>query len=163
MLGLGFPYSPTQVGLTLLTVGVPTLFLTMWARPTPPDPHMFATLARFVLPAGVVTAAGGVAVYAYLYTIVSQGLSRSTAPAEVIRQFEGYTGLSYADAVDPETSLVICNEPNPVQGKGYQGRQLGVPLISDAEFMTSLDNVIGGTDIEDFTDHTLDGGQMTLF
>ncbi len=28
MLGLGFPYSPAQVGLTLLTVGVPTLFLT---------------------------------------------------------------------------------------------------------------------------------------
>jgi cation-transporting ATPase E len=35
MLGLGFPYSPTQVGLTLFTVGVPTLFLTFWARPTP--------------------------------------------------------------------------------------------------------------------------------
>src|SRR5215212_5722768 len=31
MLGLGFPYSPTQVGLTLLTVGVPTMFLTFWA------------------------------------------------------------------------------------------------------------------------------------
>ena len=38
MLGLGFPYSPTQVGLTLLTVGVPTLFLTFWARPTPAGP-----------------------------------------------------------------------------------------------------------------------------
>ena len=36
MLGLGFPYSPTQVGLTLLTVGVPTLFLTFWARPHTP-------------------------------------------------------------------------------------------------------------------------------
>ena len=38
MLGLGFPYSPTQVGLTLLTVGIPTLFLTFWARPTPHRP-----------------------------------------------------------------------------------------------------------------------------
>jgi cation-transporting ATPase E len=28
MLGLGFPYSPAQVGLSLLTAGVPTLFLT---------------------------------------------------------------------------------------------------------------------------------------
>ena len=43
MLGLGFPYSPAQVGLTLLTVGVPTLFLTAWARPTPPDPHLLRT------------------------------------------------------------------------------------------------------------------------
>ena len=56
MLGLGFPYSPTQVGLTLLTVGVPTLFLTFWARPTPPDPHLLANLARFVIPAALVTA-----------------------------------------------------------------------------------------------------------
>ena len=51
MLGLGFPYSPTQVGLTLLTVGVPTLFLTFWARPTATDPHLLGNLARFVLPA----------------------------------------------------------------------------------------------------------------
>src|SRR3712207_4124278 len=47
MLGLGFPYSPSQVGLTLLTVGVPTLFLTSWARPSPPDPHLLSSLARF--------------------------------------------------------------------------------------------------------------------
>ena len=53
MLGLGFPYSPTQVGLTLFTVGVPTLFLTFWARPTPPDPHLLGNLARFVIPAAV--------------------------------------------------------------------------------------------------------------
>jgi cation-transporting ATPase E len=31
LLGLGFPYTPTQVGLTLFTVGLPTFFLTMWA------------------------------------------------------------------------------------------------------------------------------------
>ena len=36
LLGLGFPYTPTQVGLTLFTVGVPTFFLTLWARPAPP-------------------------------------------------------------------------------------------------------------------------------
>src|SRR3712207_3372365 len=74
MLGLGFPYSPAQVGLTLLTVGVPTLFLTAWARPTPPDPHLLATLGRFVVPAMVVTAAGGVALYAYHYTFLSEGI-----------------------------------------------------------------------------------------
>jgi DNA polymerase III subunit epsilon len=97
-----------------------------------------------------------------------QGM-RVALSAEVSRTHEElverilHAGLSYADAVDPETSLVICNESSPDQGKGYQGRELGVPLISDAEFMTSLDNVIGGTDIEEFTDHTLDGGQLALF
>ena len=54
MLGLGFPYSPTQVGLTLLTVGIPTLFLTFWARPVPPDEHLLGNLARFVIPAAAI-------------------------------------------------------------------------------------------------------------
>ena len=58
---------------------------------------------------------------------------------------------------------MICNEPEPAQGKGYQAHELGVPLISDTEFMEHLDSVIGGTDIEDFTDHTLDGGAVRPF
>jgi cation-transporting ATPase E len=108
MLGLGFPYSPTQVGLTLLTVGVPTLFLTAWARPDPPDPNLLASLARFVIPAAVVTAAGGVGVYAYLYTKVSQGLEDPNAPAGVIASFERYTGLQYgvdADFADAAATI----------------------------------------------------------
>jgi DNA polymerase-3 subunit epsilon len=74
-----------------------------------------------------------------------------------------YAGLAYTDAIDPETSLMICNEPQPAQGKGYQAHELGVPLVSDDEFLRALDDVVGGTGIEDFTDHTLDGGQFALF
>jgi DNA polymerase-3 subunit epsilon len=74
-----------------------------------------------------------------------------------------HAGLSYTDAIDQETSLVICNEPRPEQGKGYQANELGVPLVSDADFLACLEAVIGGTDIEEFTDHTLDGGQFALF
>lgn len=97
-----------------------------------------------------------------------QGM-RVALSAEVTRTHEElverilHAGLAYADAVDPETSLVICNEPRPEQGKGYQARELGVPLVSDTEFMARLDGVIGGTDIEEFTDHTLDGRQFALF
>jgi cation-transporting ATPase E len=98
MLGLGFPYSPTQVGLTLLTVGVPTFFLTFWARPTAPDEHLLGNLARFVIPAAVVTAGFGTAVYAFLYEHVSQFLSIGRTPAQVISDFESYTGLTYTDA-----------------------------------------------------------------
>ena len=56
LLGLGFPYTPTQVGLTLFTVGLPTFFLTLWARPTPPRDDLLVSLARFVLPVGILTA-----------------------------------------------------------------------------------------------------------
>jgi cation-transporting ATPase E len=95
MLGLGFPYSPTQVGLTLFTVGIPSLFLTAWARPSAPDPHLLGTLGRFVVPAALATAGGGVAVYAYLYTMVSQGLADANPPDRLIEEFERYTGLTY--------------------------------------------------------------------
>ena len=97
MLGLGFPYSPTQVGLTLLTVGVPTLFLTLWARPAPLDGNLLGNLARFVVPTAVLTAGFGTAVYAFLYWTVTKGFTSGRTPAQVISQFESYTGLKYTD------------------------------------------------------------------
>jgi cation-transporting ATPase E len=100
MIGLGFPYSPTQVGLTLFTVGVPTLFLTLWARPVRPDENLLGNLARFVIPAALVTAAFGTAVYAYLYMRVSEGFSTGRTPEEVISEFERYTGLAYGSDTD---------------------------------------------------------------
>jgi cation-transporting ATPase E len=108
MLGLGFPYSPTQVGLTLFTVGLPTVFLTAWARPSAPDPHLLATLGRFVLPAALVTAACGVAVYTVLYTFVSGFFADQEPPADVIAEFEEYTGLTYgvdADFADAAATI----------------------------------------------------------
>ena len=97
MLGLGFPYSPTQVGLTLLTVGVPTFFLTLWARPLPLDGHLLGNLARFVVPTAVFTAGFGTAVYAFLYWTVTQGFTSGRTPTQVIKVFESYTGLAYTD------------------------------------------------------------------
>jgi DNA polymerase-3 subunit epsilon len=72
-------------------------------------------------------------------------------------------GLAYAENVDQQTSLVICNEPAPEQGKGYQAAEHGIPLVGDADFMNLIDHVVGGTDVEDFTDTTGDGDQFTLF
>jgi DNA polymerase III subunit epsilon len=97
-----------------------------------------------------------------------QGM-RVALSAEVTRTHEElierivHAGLSYTDAVDPETSLVICNEPGPEHGKGYQAHELGVPLVTDADFMSYLDAVVGGTAIEEFIDPTIAGEQFALF
>ncbi|MGY1832463.1 HAD-IC family P-type ATPase [Geodermatophilus sp. SYSU D01180] len=107
MLGLGFPYSPANVGLTLLTVGVPTLFLTAWARPSPPDPHLLTTLWRFVVPAMLVTAAAGVAVYARHYTDLLQGFTDDAVPSFVVEDFEAYTGVSSDDVGFAEAAATI--------------------------------------------------------
>jgi DNA polymerase-3 subunit epsilon len=74
-----------------------------------------------------------------------------------------HAGLSYSDTVDPETSFVICNDSTAEQGKGFLARELGVPLVSDADFMKQIDAVIGGTGIEEFSDSTADGDQFALF
>ena len=52
---------------------------------------------------------------------------RVALSAEVTRTHEElierivHAGLAYADAVDPETSLVICNEPQSRTGQGLSG------------------------------------------
>jgi DNA polymerase-3 subunit epsilon len=97
-----------------------------------------------------------------------QGM-RVVLSAEVQRTHEElverimHVGLAYCDMIDPETSVVICNDPNVEQGKGFQAREMGVPTISDADFMRGLDSVISGTGIEEFTDSTIAGEQFALF
>lgn len=74
-----------------------------------------------------------------------------------------HAGLAYSDVVDGETSLVICNDATPEQGKGYHARQLGVPVVSDAQFMDCVSAVVRGRNMEQFTDVTLVNEQFALF
>lgn len=97
-----------------------------------------------------------------------QGM-RVALSAEVDRTHEElveriiHAGLAYSDAVDPETSLVICNERTPEQGKGYLARELGVPVVSDRQFMDSVDSVANGTGLDDFAPSVDQGQQFALF
>jgi DNA polymerase III subunit epsilon len=96
-----------------------------------------------------------------------QGM-RVALAAEVRRTHEElverilHAGLAYCDAVDQETSLVICNEPRSEHGKGYSARELGVPVVSDAQFMDGVSAVVGGTSMEEFAESAVDQ-QFALF
>lgn len=74
-----------------------------------------------------------------------------------------HAGLAYTETVDQHTSLIVCDETSPEQGKGYQAAGLGVPLVCTADFIDLLDTVVGGADIEAFTDTTTVDDQFTLF
>ena len=74
-----------------------------------------------------------------------------------------HAGLAYTEAVDPETSLVICNEQIPEHGKGFQARELGVPTVSDEQFMRSVAAVTEGVGIEEFEQSVDQGQQFALF
>jgi DNA polymerase-3 subunit epsilon len=97
-----------------------------------------------------------------------QGM-RVALSAEVARTHEElverilHAGLAYSDAVDPETSMVICNDSAAEHGKGFLARELGVPLVSDADFMKQIGDVVGGAGIEEFSDASLEGEQFALF
>jgi DNA polymerase-3 subunit epsilon len=97
-----------------------------------------------------------------------QGM-RVALAAEVVRTHEElverilHAGLAYSDTVDRETSLVICNEPRPEHGKGYLARQLGVPVVSDAQFIDCVGAVADGIGMEEFTDVTAVDQQFALF
>ncbi|OIN78250.1 DEDDh family exonuclease [Mycobacterium malmoense] len=97
-----------------------------------------------------------------------QGM-RVALAAEVARTHEElverilHAGLAYSDVVDRETSLVVCNEATPEYGKGYLARQLGVPLVSDAQFMDCVGAVVGGTGMEEFTSVGAVEDQLALF
>ena len=96
MIGLGFPYEPSQVALTLFTVGIPTLLLTWWARPETPQPDLLRRLLRFVLPAAIVTTIFGVGIYTFFYDICAEGCEQPITfrPTRSAR-WEAYTGLTY--------------------------------------------------------------------
>src|SRR5580693_3420821 len=97
-----------------------------------------------------------------------QGM-RVALAAEVARTHEElverilHAGLAYADAVDRETSLVICNEHRPAQGKGHLAHELGVPLVSDAKFMDCVSAVANGTGVDNVVDAAHTGEQFALF
>ena len=73
----------------------------------PPDEHLLGNLARFVIPAAVVTAGFGTAVYAFLYKSVTEFLGSGRSPAQAIQDFESYTGLTYTDADFTEAAATI--------------------------------------------------------
>ena len=98
MIGLGFPYEPAQVALTVFTVGIPSLMLTRWARPEPPEPDVLRRLARFVLPAGIVTAVMGTLVYAGFYRLIQNGVTSNHVPLRAAERWSTYTGVTVGDA-----------------------------------------------------------------
>jgi cation-transporting ATPase E len=95
MLGLAFPFEPAQLALTVFTVGIPTFFLALWARPQPQAPNLLHALMRFVLPVAIVTMVIGVAIYTFHYQRVLDGVNTFHIHPHAVEQFERATGLRY--------------------------------------------------------------------
>ncbi len=105
MVGLDFPFEPSQLGLTTFSVGVPAFMLTWWARPEERDEPLLSSMVRFVLPFAIWTMLLGVVLYSYFNFQTSNLFAEQTLPPQAIRNFEQITGLIYG--VDADFNDVI--------------------------------------------------------
>jgi cation-transporting P-type ATPase E len=97
MIGLGFPFDPAQAALTTFTVGIPSFFLTLLARPRRLDEGLLPSLARFVVPVAMLTTLMGTGIYAIDHDVAlhSPLMHANELPSEVRRAYESYTGVPF--------------------------------------------------------------------
>jgi cation-transporting ATPase E len=107
MVGLAFPFEPAQAGVTAITVGLPSFFLTLWARPQAKTEPLLPALVRFVLPVALWSMLIGVAIYTTVYYRIDQAFNEALLRPALLARFEGYIGLEYG--VDQQFGLTATS------------------------------------------------------
>jgi cation-transporting ATPase E len=98
MVGLNFPFDPSQVALTTFTVGIPAFFLTIWAKPRSLEPDILLKLVRFVIPVAILTMLLGVGLYIDDYQRASGAPDNAQGiPDALVTAYSEYTGVSADD------------------------------------------------------------------
>jgi cation-transporting ATPase E len=104
IVGVSFPVTPKHNAvLALLTVGIPTLMLAVWARPAKPPPNLFRSVGHFVFPAAFTVAATSLAVYlVYLQWTNDVDLARTALTVTGV-----LCGLVLIPFVEPPTPMWV--------------------------------------------------------
>lgn len=100
MVGLSFPFDPSQVALTTFTVGIPAFFLTLWAKPRSLEPNILLKLVRFVIPVAILTMLLGVGLYIDDYhraKTVQDSSGTVAIPDSFLTSYIEYTGVTTDD------------------------------------------------------------------
>jgi len=114
IIGLGFPFLPTQTALlSFLTVGLPTLALAVWARPGPlPRQSILREISHFVVPASASIFFFGLIVYIVAFFLSAAELIDFNVTPAAIESFERYSDIDYdistKDAFILEVSQLIA-------------------------------------------------------
>jgi cation-transporting ATPase E len=107
IIGLAFPVAPVhQSLLSLLTVGIPTLFLAAWARPAIPRFRLIRSVMHFVIPAGFTLALLALTFYATYILFPPPGLPGDEVVSmarTVLNTVTVYGGLLLILFVEPQT------------------------------------------------------------
>jgi cation-transporting ATPase E len=114
MLGLDFPFLPRQGSLTsLLTLGIPTVFISMSVPPPDAGRDFTASVLRFALPASLSLAAAGIAVSLFTQGLLGRSVEETRTLVSLtigitgvlfmveVLGFEGFQGLSIRNLTRP--------------------------------------------------------------
>ena len=107
VIDLGFPFIPTHNAiLVFLTVGAPTLALSIWARPGPlPRGSILREVAHFVLPAATTIFVFGLGIYIAAFRLGIERAGSLNITPEAIASFQRYGGINY-DISAPSAYIV---------------------------------------------------------
>jgi cation-transporting ATPase E len=149
IIGLAFPVVPVhQSLLSLLTVGIPTLFLAAWARPAIPRFRLIKSVMHFILPAGFTLALLALVFYSAYILFPPPGLAEeavvSTART-VLNTLTVYGGLLLILFVEPQTPFwtggdELAGDTRPVLLTIVMGVVYGlILLVPDLRDLFQLD------------------------
>ncbi|MBN1680370.1 MAG: HAD-IC family P-type ATPase [Anaerolineae bacterium] len=94
--GIGFPYTPKHVTLAaLITVGIPTMGIAMWARSEKAEHGLLLSVIHFALPAGILVFVAGFLLYVFTFnSFINEG-RRVDILENDIESFQTYAGINY--------------------------------------------------------------------
>lgn len=96
VVGVGFPYIPKHITLVaLLTIGIPTFAIAVWARPDQSQKRLLASVLHFAFPAGIVTFLFAFALYVFTFDSIVNGGRTIGVLREDIAEFQVYAGIDY--------------------------------------------------------------------
>jgi cation-transporting P-type ATPase E len=97
LLDLGFPFVPKHMSLlVLLTVGIPTFGLAIWARPgSKAERSLIREVLHFIIPAGFSIFFFGLIVYVVAFFFSATYFSPRDISPQDIQDFQIYTGVNY--------------------------------------------------------------------
>ncbi len=112
MIGLTFPFEPSQLGLTAFSVGIPAFLLTLFAPAKDRDESLLHSVLTFVLPFAVFTMLFAVGFYVYYDFEITDEISDGL-PDRLVERFEETTGLVYGvDAEFEEVVITFISQTN---------------------------------------------------
>ncbi len=96
MVNLGFPYTPKSIQLVaLLTIGIPTFALAIWARPVQDKRRLMTSVLHFGFTAGITSFLFGFFLYVYTFNAVVHGHRTLEVLRSDIATFQTYARIDY--------------------------------------------------------------------